>query len=150
MWANGQDDVESARPPSLQDFTAEAMELRNVKSANIADIEKNLPRYAGQFLKIKFSHRTEIISKEEAVEMWAGRIYYWRSKRNEYGAIDVYVPKEGLQWFSRIPTHSDKRKTLFCYVRMDKGGADRALILGREIRTTAKGQNSYGSVFPGD
>lgn len=127
-----------AQAPKPDDYMPEPSELKNVKTRDIVTIEKNLPSYAGAFVKLKFTQRDKTVYESKPLEMWNGTIYLWDAK-DELGSLSVLIPKDGLKWFMSVPTNVEARKPLYCYARIDRTGNARALIVGREIRTTAKG-----------
>jgi hypothetical protein len=124
--------------PDATGFVVKPEELRNVPTVALSEVAKNLPKYDGKLVKVKFASRHEEIEKLDG-ELYGGQIDFW-DRTESYGTMEIFFPKRAYEWFSRISNDVMARKSNFAYVRIVQDGTRATgLLVGREIKTGTKG-----------
>ena len=132
--------------PSLAAVDLTRDEAAAIKSLDLQDVEQQGPKMIDQVVKLKCTRRgTAADPLPDGT--YSGILGYYTSNavmtgRVRSGMITTVVPKEGLEWFMKLPT-IDTRKSVIVFAKLTKGqdGLIRATLLGRELKTDIKGSH---------
>jgi hypothetical protein len=119
----------------------------SIKSVDAQEIEEQGPKLVDQIIKLKFNYRSTEISEGKAAEGVLGgsvsifRPNHYVGKTTRAGSARVTFPADRRDWFLKIPTDFQSRASITVYAKVQKGEVSgyQAEILGRELKTDAKG-----------
>lgn len=129
--------------PAVADVELDRNEAATMKSFTLNELVPQVHDFVGKIIKVKFSSRDAAVRKEG--DMSVGIIYNYTNTRKR--GIDTYlasarlfVPEEGLPWFSKLTVGDFQRSSYVIVCRVEKGGVLPELkALGRELKTDSKG-----------
>lgn len=129
--------------PAFADVEIERNEAATMKSFTLNELAPQVHEFVGKIIKVKFSSRDADIRKEKDLSVGIINNYSNTRKRGVYSyfsSAKLYVPEEGLPWFSKLTVGDYQRSSYVVVCRVEKAGVIPELkALGREIKTDAKG-----------
>lgn len=106
------------------DTSVRREQIEGLKSFDANKIKASLPLLEGKIVKIKFTFRSASLQKLTDGNFAA------KVKDSESTFLPVIIPADAVEWFNKISTHSDARKTNVVYATVS-GSA--VTLIGREV-----------------
>lgn len=119
-------------------------EAAAIKSYDLDDFMEQRDMLEGKIVKLKFTYRSREVSKKpDGSAISTLHLYRYRNTvgaETETGQQQVLIPKEGMDWFYKLPA-SGSRRSYVVFARVVKGedGGVVAELLGRDMKTALKG-----------
>lgn len=123
-------------------------ESASLKTIDLNELAAKLAAYEGKIVKLRFTSRSE-----KSTSMPDGKLrcslFYYRNRPDPYkkgvtttnGGLLAFIPPAGQEWFLNLTTVYTSQAPIHVIARVSKGaaGQPQGELLGREIRTDAKG-----------
>lgn len=124
--------ADPASPTATNESEITKEEATSAKAIDVAELAKSGGALSGKVVKLKFS--TRAVDSRITATGFQGTVL---SKGMAFAGVSVGGAKEGADWFSKVSTDLDSRRTYVVIARIKNGTFAR--ILGREIKTDMKG-----------
>lgn len=126
---------------ALADVDIDRKIAASLKTYDCGEIEAKGHELIGKIIRIRFYRRDAEVSQEDGANRGLVHSFSTSNRPNAiYGYVRVVVPNDGMPWFTKLPTDFRTRGPSVVIARLDKGGSiPEATLLGREIKTDAKG-----------
>jgi len=121
---------------------------QTMKTVSCSEFESQALLLEGKIIKLKFNYRAASIVKATDGTSYTGSIQsYWETSRRRsvdpgWGSVRVRFPKEGLEWFTKLPTNLDTRSIVFVYAKVvadPEFSGMQAELIGKDMKTDYKG-----------
>ena len=119
-------------------------EAAAIKSYDLDDFMDVRDQLEGKIVKLKFTYRSREVAKQpDGAATSTLHLYRYRNNigaETESGYQAVKIPKEGMEWFYKLPTTgSRKSHVVFAKITKTPEGNLVAELLGRDMKTALKG-----------
>jgi hypothetical protein len=115
-----------------------------IKSYDLDDFMDQRDLLEGKIVKLKFTYRSREVAKHPDGSA-TSTLFLYRYRNNigaesESGYQAVRIPKDGMDWFYKLPTTSSRKShVVFAKVTKNAEGTLIAELLGRDMKTALKG-----------